>query len=221
MAKNTKVENETLLWIRITIPLILAVQLTIVGLLTSIQMNTTNQINQMQKTLTSIEGQTNQLTDVNNTLARVEERIKDIEGMKSGVDKLLGKFGIAEITPTNGGTIMVGNIVVNVPPNSVSEPTWVTVEKIPSSSLPKVLPSQYYVYSDSFKWSTEGNLNNDATVEWNLAVGSECEQTKILYWNSNTAMWQEIPPEYCSNTASLVGFGAKTGVYVLAKERNK
>src|SRR4030042_2056101 len=95
----------------------------IIGLLASIQMNT------------------NKLSDMQTTLARVEERTKDIEGIKSGVDKLLGKAGVAEITPTNGGTLITNNVEIDIPPNSVSEPTLFRVEKISVAGLPAYLPT--------------------------------------------------------------------------------
>jgi len=180
---------------------IIGALLIIVGLLTGIQINTL------------------QLSDMKTTLAGIEERTKDIEGVKSGVDKLLGRAGVAEITPTDGGTLINGNVEIDVPPNSVSEPILSRVEKIPSSSLPAALPNKNYEYSDGFNWLTQGvKFGSDARVEWGLA-GSDCEQTKILYWNTTDYMWQEIPPEYCSDPTALVGFNVKTGGYYVLTRR--
>lgn len=194
------------LWLKVIIPVflsfILAALLTIVGLLNGIQTNT------------------NRLSTIETTLARVEERTKDIEGIKSGVDKLLGKAGIAEITPTNGGILITSNVEIEIPPNSVSESILSSVEKIPSSSLPATLPNEDYVYRDGFVWSTGGvKLDNYASVAWGLTAGAKCDDTKILYWNGAKNMWQEVPPEYCSTESSLVGFGAKVdGYYVLTQK---
>jgi hypothetical protein len=222
MAKDIKVDGKTSGvmpgWLQ---GVITAGIFIIIGLLTSIQINT-NRLAEMPTTLTNVEGHTGQLSEMNEALVRVEEHTKDIGSIRSGMDKLLGKFGIAEITPTNGGTITVGDIVINVPPNSVSEPTWVTVEKIPASNLPAIIPSKYYVYSDGFKWSAENNLSGEVTVSWDLIAGLECGRTKILYWDDDISTWQEVPTGYCSTVSGLVAFGAKSeGYYVLAEEKTQ
>ncbi len=180
------------------------------------------QIPDMKDALIRIEEHTNQLNDMNTTLARVEERTKDIEGMKSGVDKLLGKAGVAEITPTSGGILTTKNVEIDVPPNSVSEPILFRVDKISVSGLPASLPSNDYEYSDGFMWSTQGvNLGNNASVAWVLGPNTDCVSTKILYWNSDTKAWQEVPPEKCSTAIALIIFSAKDGgYYVLAKEKS-
>jgi len=204
--------------IGITLPIITAGIFAGVVLLAYVHAST-NQIPDMQKTLTTIEGHTNQLSVMQTTLAGIEERTKDIGDMKSGVDKLLGKFGIAEVTST-GGTLAANNVQVEIPPNSVTEPTWFSLEKISSSSLPAALPNKNYKYSDGFVWSTQGvKLGSAASVAWGLALGSDCEQTKILHWNTTDYMWQEVPTEYCSTSHALVGFNAKAGgYYVLTKK---
>lgn len=192
--------------------------LIVIGLLSSIQINT-NQLSDIKTTLTKVEEHTNQLTDIQNILTRVEERTKHIEGVKSGVDRLLGKFGIAEITPTDGGILVTSNVKIEVPPNSVPEPTWFSLETTSSSNLPAALPNKDYIYTSSIAWSGGRELSNYADVTWNLAVGSDCEQTKIFYWNHNSNMWQEVVTEYCSPTLDLLRFHTKaSGYYVLTNK---
>jgi hypothetical protein len=200
MKRKTKEKTEVLMprWLQ---GVITAALFSIISLLVCIQINT-NQISDMQK-----------------TLARIEERTKDIEDMKSGVDKLLGKSGMTQITPTTGGTLSANNVQIEIPPNSVTESTWFSIEKIPFSSLPAVLQAGYQ-YSDGFDWSTEGvRLGSNANVKWGLTSGTDCEKTTVLHWNTSNDVWQEVPTEYCSASSTLLGFYVQSGgYYVLARK---
>jgi hypothetical protein len=154
-------------------------------------------------------------------LAGIEERNKDIGDMKSAVDRLVGRFGITEITPNIGGTLTANNVQIEIPPNSVNEPTYFSLDKIPYSNLPAALPDNKYQYSDAMMLSSVGNnVKVNAQVKWDLvAFGANCVEAKILYWNPVNNMWQEVLPQSCTPTG-VIGFNAQNGtLYVLTKEK--
>ena len=169
--------------------------------------------------LAYIHGNTSQIPTMQTTLIEVKGHTENIEGMKSEVDKLMGKLGVAEVAPS--GTLTTENVAINIPPNSTFEPTLFRLEKVPASDLPATLPSKDYEYTDSFVWSTEGlKHSSDVYIWWGLSSGADCLNSTILYWNSKIRKWQDIPPENCSTISDQIGFSTEYGgYYVLAKEK--
>lgn len=181
-----------------------AALLTIIGLLTGIQVNT------------------NQLDSMQNAITKIEERTNNIEDMKSGIDKLLGKNGIAEITPTDGGFLSTDNVKIIISPNSVTQKTWFSIDKISASNLPANLPDNLYIYDDGIEWSSQGiKLHNSAYVQWGISADTDCDEIKILYWNNSSKSWQDVIPDICS-TASASNYDVEfsvneEGYYVLTR----
>jgi hypothetical protein len=208
-------------WFR-TIILTIIVSILIAAVISFAHIETIiNQIPDMKDALTRIEEHTKQLNDMKTTITGIEERSKDIGDMKAGVDKLLGRFGIAEVTPASGGSLSANNVQIDIPPNSVAEPTYFSLDKISSANLPATLPNNNYQYSDGIILSSIGdNVKVNAQAKWDLvSFGANCEEAKILYWNPINDMWQEVLPQSCTPTG-IIGFNAQNGtLYILTKEK--